>query len=60
MAESFVKGFKRDYVYLADVGTGDELRAQLPAWFEDYNHLRPHKGLKILSPMEYRQINLAS
>lgn len=60
MAESFVKGFKRDYVYLADVRTADELLAQLPAWFDDYNRIRPHKGLKLLSPMEYREINLAS
>ena len=60
MAESFVKGFKRDYVYLADVRTAGELIAQLPAWFEDYNRFRPHKGLKMLSPMEYREFNLAS
>ena len=60
MAESFVKGFKRDYVYLADVRTADEFFAQLPSWFQDYNHVRPHRGLKMLSPMEYREINLAS
>jgi putative transposase len=60
MAESFVKGFKRDYVYLADVRTADEFLAQLSAWFDDYNQVRPHKGLKMLSPMEYREINLAS
>lgn len=60
MAEAFVKGFKRDYVYLADVRTADELLAALPAWFDDYNRVRPHKGLKMLSPMEYREINLAS
>ncbi|HEY0707624.1 MAG TPA: IS3 family transposase [Polyangia bacterium] len=60
MAESFVKSFKRDYVYLADVRTAAELLAQLPAWFEDYNRARPHKGLKMLSPMEYREINQAS
>jgi len=60
MAESFVKGFKRDYVYLADVRTAHELIAALPTWFDDYNRIRPHKGLKMLSPMEYRGINLAS
>jgi putative transposase len=60
MAESFVKGFKRDYVYLADVRTADELLAQLPGWFDDYNRVRPHKGLKMLSPIEYREINQAS
>jgi putative transposase len=60
MAESFVKSFKRDYVYLADARTADELLAQLPAWFDDYNRVRPHKGLKMLSPMEYREINQVS
>jgi transposase InsO family protein len=55
MAEAFVKGFKRDYVYLADVRSADELIDQLPAWFDDYNRIRPHRGLKMLSPMEYRR-----
>jgi putative transposase len=59
MAESFVKGFNRDYVYLADVRTVDEVLAQLPTWFEDYNRLR-HQGLKMLPPIEYREISLAS
>jgi putative transposase len=60
MAESFVKTFKRDYVYLADARTADEFWARLPGWFDDYNRTAPHKGLKMLSPMEYREINLAS
>jgi putative transposase len=60
MAESFVKGFKRDYVYLADARTAEDFLALLPTWFDDYNRVRPHKGLKMLSPMEYREINLAS
>lgn len=60
MAESFVKGFKRDYVYLADVRTGEELIQHLPAWFDDYNRVRPHRGLKMMSPMEYREAKLAS
>jgi transposase InsO family protein len=60
MAEAFVKGFKRDYVYLADARTAEEFVALLPTWFDDYNRVRPHKGLKMLSPLEYREINLAS
>ena len=47
-------------MYLADVRTADELIAELPGWFDDYNRIRPHTGLKMLSPMEYRDINLAS
>ena len=56
MAESFVKTFKRDYVYL------NELRRRAPAscgssqrWFEDYNEVHPHKGLRMQSPREYRR-----
>jgi transposase InsO family protein len=28
---------------------------QLPLWFEDYNEYHPHKGLKMMSPREYRR-----
>ena len=28
---------------------------QLPRWSEDYNENHPHKGLKMMSPREYRQ-----
>lgn len=60
MAESFVKGFKRDYVYLDDRHTAAEVIAKLPAWFADYNQIRPHKGLKMKSPSEYRSLNQAA
>jgi transposase InsO family protein len=26
---------------------------QLPAWFEDYNAIHPHSGLRMLSPREF-------
>ncbi|MBU8900234.1 integrase core domain-containing protein, partial [Corallococcus sp. M34] len=26
-----------------------------PTWFDDYNHVHPHKGLKMRSPIEYRR-----
>ena len=29
--------------------------AQLPAWFADYNEHHPHKGLKMLSPRQFRR-----
>jgi putative transposase len=60
MAESLVKSFKRDYVYLADLWTAADVLRLLPAWVEDYNHVRPHKGLKMLSPVEFRNQQLAS
>jgi putative transposase len=54
MAESFVKTFKRDYVYLNDLPDAATVMEQLPKWFEDYNVTHPHKGLKIKLPWEYR------
>lgn len=55
MAESFVKGFKRDYVYVNEARDANAVMAKLAVWFHDYNHIRPHKALKMMSPMEYQQ-----
>lgn len=57
---SFVKSFKRDYVYLADLWTAADVRRDLAAWFDDYNRVRTHKGLRMLSPVEFRNAQLAS
>ena len=54
MAECFVKGFKRDYVYVNRLESADAVMRQLPAWFDDYNRVRPHQALKWKSPTEYR------
>lgn len=37
MAESFVKTFKRDYVYVNDRSDAETVLKQLTGWFEDYN-----------------------
>jgi putative transposase len=55
MAESFVKTFKRDYVYLNELHTATSVMQQLARWFEDYNEVHPHKGLRMQSPREYRR-----
>jgi putative transposase len=55
MAEAFVKTFKRDYVWSASLTDAMTVMAQLPTWFEDYNERAPHKGLKMLSPRQYRR-----
>ena len=55
MAEAFVKTFKRDYVYLADLSSAYRVMEQLQGWFDDYNENAPHKGLKMLSPRQYIQ-----
>lgn len=59
MAEAFVKTFKRDYVYLGDVSDEATVLRQLATWFHDYNENHPHKGLKMLSPRQYRRIQAA-
>jgi putative transposase len=53
MAESFVKTFKHDYVYVHDRPDAQSVLAQLPRWFEDYNENHPHKALRTKSPREF-------
>jgi putative transposase len=53
MAEAFVKTFKRDYVAFGDPSSAERVLEQLPAWFEDYNEIAPHKWLAMKSPREY-------
>ena len=59
MAESFVKTFKRDYVYVNDLPDAITVMGKLTQWMEDYNNWHPHKGLKMQSPREYRSSLLA-
>ncbi len=53
MAEAFIKTFKRDYVYINQRPDAQTVMTQLPHWFDDYNEVHPHKGLKMLSPREF-------
>jgi len=57
MSESFVKTFKRDYVRCNPRPDAQTVLAQLESWFEDYNDVHPHRGLKMLSPREFIQAN---
>lgn len=59
MAESFVKTFKRDYVYINDLPDAVTVMGKLAEWIEDNNDWHPHKGLKMQSPREYRSSLLA-
>ena len=54
MAEAFVGTFKRDYVYVNDCYSADWVLGHLEEWFYDYNHLAPHSGLAMLSPVQYQ------
>ena len=60
MAEGFVKTFKRDDVHVNRLDNARVVLEQLPGWIEDYNEVAPHKGLKMMSPREYRKSLAAS
>jgi putative transposase len=55
MAEAFVKTFKRDYTWVADLSSAPVVMGQLSGWFDDYNEHAPHKGLGMRSPRQYRR-----
>lgn len=55
MAESFVKTFKRDYVYQTDCDSAETVLKLLPEWFTDYNNVAPHSALGMKSPVEYKE-----
>jgi hypothetical protein len=60
LEQAFVKTFKRDYVYLERLDDAVSVMRQLPNWFEHYNEVRPHRGLKMRSPREFRRLHSAS
>lgn len=53
VCEAFVKTFKRDYVRVNPRPDAISVLKQIPAWFEDYNAVHPHSGLRMLSPREF-------
>jgi transposase InsO family protein len=57
IAEAFVKTFKRDYARFSILPDAATVIALLPAWFEDYNEVHPHSGLKFLSPREFLRLS---
>lgn len=40
-------------MYVNDRPDAQTVLSQLAAWFEDYNEVHPHKGLRMLSPREF-------
>ena len=60
MAESFVKSFKRDYVFLHRRPDAHSVLSQLARWFDDYNEIRPHRGLRMCSPRQFIRSQLST
>jgi putative transposase len=57
IAEAFVKTFRRDYARLSILPDAATVITLLPEWFEDYNEVHPHSGLKFLSPREFLRLS---
>jgi putative transposase len=55
ISESFVKTFRRDYLRHNILTDAETLLNLLPEWFDDYNEVHPHSGLRFLSPREFRR-----
>ena len=53
MAEAFVRTMKRDYARVAPLPDVAAVMRQLPAWFEHYNTVHPHRALSYRSPREF-------
>ncbi|WP_157985966.1 integrase core domain-containing protein [Teichococcus vastitatis] len=53
VCEAFVKTLKRDYARVNPRPDAISVLQQIPAWFEDYNTIHPHSGLRMRSPREF-------
>jgi len=56
--ESFFAQLKREEVWTKEYQTLEEARAGIGGYVEEYNHLRPHGRLNMLTPAEKRGIIL--
>lgn len=59
LAEGFIKRFKHDYVYVSSLPDGETVAAAVLDWLRDYNENAPHSGLKMMSPKEFRNSQMA-
>ena len=57
ISEAFVKTIKRDYARHHLLPDAVTVLALLPSWFDDYNEVHPHSGLRFLSPREFLRLS---
>jgi transposase InsO family protein len=55
-----VKTLKRDYVRVNPCPDALSVLRQLPGWFDDYNDVHPHSGLRMRSPREFIALQSAT
>jgi putative transposase len=60
MAEAFVRTFKRDYAAVRPCPDAATVLSQLPAWFEHYNEVHPHRALGYRSPRQFIRASLTT
>ena len=60
VCEAFVKTLQRDYARVNPRPDAISVMQQLAAWFEDYNNIHPHSGLRIRSPREFMASQLSN
>jgi len=53
VCEAFVKTFKRDYARVNPRPDAISVLQRLAEWFDDYNTIHPHSGLRMRSPREF-------
>ena len=53
VCEAFFKTQKRDYARVHPRPDAISVLQPLPTWFEDYNNIHPHSGLRMRSPREF-------
>jgi len=57
ISEAFGKTLRRDYARLTILPDAEAVMRLLPTWFEDYNTVHPHSGLRMLSPREFLRLS---
>ena len=50
---SFIRTMKRDYARVSPLPDAAAVMRQLPAWFDHYNTVHPHRALNYRSPREF-------
>ena len=57
MSEAFVKTLRRASARHSILPDAETTLRLPPGWFEDYNTVHPHSGLRFFSPREFRALS---